>query len=449
MNTKNLKNSFFAVILLLGIGFNSSTQASENLVLNFSGMTPHLNQTLYIRVIDLSTRKEVGRTSLQITASGFSVSMPVLEAGQSYFIDFFADHNSNGLYDVPPIDHAWRLQLNNARSGGDTLNFSHNASFTNINWQYMLAVNFSNMNPHLGQLLELRVENNNTNEEVGRVKVLAIPSPNFQVQIAVLQIGPEYKIQFYADFNNNGLYDAPPIDHAWEINFTNNTGDVNVNFSHNASFVDINWKYLLTVNLTSMTPHLGQKFELRVVRQDNQLEIGRFTLPQILVHNFSVFIPEFELGKNYNIDFYADHNGNGVYDAPPIDHAWRLSFNSTTGDFIQNFTHNTNFTDIQWPGTTDITEIDGSVPARFVLEQNYPNPFNPSTTINFSMYQKDFVTLKIYNPIGEEIQLLINEEKEAGIYNVTFDAVNLPSGVYFYKIKAGNFTETKKMILMR
>ncbi|MFN3695100.1 MAG: T9SS type A sorting domain-containing protein, partial [Ignavibacterium sp.] len=318
-----------------------------------------------------------------------------------------------------------------------------------INWQYMLTVNFSNMDSHLGQLLELRVENNNTNEEVGRVKVSAIPSSNFQVQIAGLQIGPEYKIQFYADFNNNGLYDAPPIDHAWEINFTNNTGDVNVNFSHNASFVDINWKYLLTVNLTSMTPHLGQKFELRVVRQDDQLEIGRFTLPQILVQNFSVFIPEFELGKNYNIDFYADHNGNGVYDAPPIDHAWRLSFISTTGDFIQNFTHNTNFTDIQWPGTTDISEIDGPIPARFALEQNYPNPFNPSTTINFSIPQKDFVTLKIYNLVGDEIQLLINEEKEAGIYNVTFEAINLPSGVYFYKIRAGNFTATKKMILMR
>ncbi len=446
MNTKYL---FHSAILFIVIGLFSSTSALDNLVVNFSGMTPHLNQTLYIRVIDLSTRKEVGRTSLQITASGFSVSMPVLEAGQSYFVDFFSDHNSNGLYDVPPIDHAWRLQLNNARSGGDTLNFSHNASFTNINWQYMLTVNFSNMDPHLGQLLELRVENNNTNEEVGRVKVSAIPSSNFQVQIAGLQIGPEYKIQFYADFNNNGLYDAPPVDHAWEINFTNNTGDVNINFSHNASFVNINWKYLLTVNLTSMTPHLGQKFELRIVQQDNQQEIGRFTLPQILVQNFSVFIPEFELGKNYNIDFYADHNGNGVYDAPPIDHAWRLSFISTTGDFIQNFTHNTNFTDIQWPGTTDISEIDGSVPARFALEQNYPNPFNPSTTIIFSLSQKDFVTLKIYNLAGDEIKLLINEEKEAGIYKVTFDAVNLPSGVYFYKIRSGNFTTTKKMILMR
>ncbi len=446
MNTRYL---FQSAILFIVIGLFSSASAHDNLIVNFTGMTPHLNQTLYMRVIELSTRKEVGRTSQQITASGFSVTMPVLEAGESYFVDFFADHNSNGRYDAPPVDHTWRLQLNNAKAGGDTLNFAHNASFTNINWQYMLTVNFSSMDPHIGEMLELRVENNNTNEEVGRFRVTAIPSSNFQIQIPGLQIGPEYKVQFYADFNNNGLYDAPPTDHAWEINFTNNTGDATVNFSHNASFVDINWKYLLTVNLSSMTPHLGQKFELRVVRQDNQLEIGRFTLPQILVPNFSVFIPEFELGKNYNIDFYADHNGNGVYDAPPTDHAWRLSFTSTTGDFVQNFTHSTSFTDIQWPGTTDISETDGSVPANYVLEQNYPNPFNPSTTINYSIPQKGFVNLIVYNFIGEEIQSLVNEEKEAGAYRVNFNALNLPSGIYFYKIIAGSFTETKKMILMK
>ncbi len=449
MNPKHLKNLFLVMILFFCVGFYSSTPAHDNLVVNFSGMTPHLNQTLYLRVVDISTLKEVGRTSQQITTSGFNVTMPVLEAGQSYFVDFFADHNSNGRYDAPPVDHAWRLQLNNAKAGGDTLNFAHNASFTNINWPYMLTVNFTGMDPHIGEMLELRVENNNTNEEVGRFKVTSIPSSNFQVQIVGLQIGPEYKVQFYADFNNNGLYDAPPTDHAWEINFTNTTGNATVNFSHNASFVDINWKYLLTVNLSSMTPHLGQKFELRVVRQDNQLEIGRFTLPQILVPNFSVFIPEFELGINYNIDFYADHNGNGAYNAPPVDHAWRLSFTSTNGDFIQNFTHNTSFTDIQWPGTTDIEEIDGAIPDKFALDQNYPNPFNPSTTINFSLPQKDFVSLRIYNLVGEEIKVLLNEEKDAGTYQITFEAINLPSGVYFYQLNTAGFTETKKMILMR
>lgn len=445
-------NNLFAQIFLLLFLFISSlshTLAQDNLVINFSGMTPHLNQMIYVRVVDKSTMKEVGRTSQQITVTGFSISLPVLEPAQSYFVDFFADFNSNGLYDAPPTDHAWRLELNNAKTGGDTLNFSHNTSFINIAWPYILTVNFTNMTPHVGQMLELRVENNNTNEEVGRFKVLAIPSPNFQVQIVGLQLNIEYKVEFYADLNNNGIYNVPPADHAWQITFTNTTGDTSLDFLHNTTFTDINWKYLLAVNFLSMTPHLGQKFELRVVRQDNQIEIGRYNLPQILVPNFSVYIPGFELGHSYDIDFYADFNGNTSYDAPPTDHAWRLSFNSSTGDVVQNFTHNTNFTDIQWPNATGISEEEGITPGNYALEQNFPNPFNPSTTINFSIPKKDFVSLRIYNLVGEEVKMLLNEEKEAGSYQIQFDALSFSSGIYFYKLNTGSFSETKKMILLR
>lgn len=439
------------LIIVISLGYFSDTMAQGNLVVNFSGMTPHLNQTLYLRVIDLSTRKEVGRTSQQIIASGFNVIMPVIEAGKSYFVDFFSDHNSNGLYDPPPVDHAWRLQLNNA-GGGDTLNFAHNASFTDIQWRYMLTVNFTGMSPHIGQMLELKTINNSTNEEVGRIKVAAIPSSNFQIQLPGLQIGPEYKVQFYVDFNNNGLYDAPPADHAWEISFTNNTGDVTLNFSHNASFVDINWKYLLTVNLVSMNPHIGQKFELRVVRQDNLIEIGRISLPQILVQNFSVFIPGIELGKDYNIDFYADHNGNGFYDPPPTDHAWRLTFSSSNGDFVSNFTHNTNFTDIQWPGATTVGD-NTKVPSGFSLEQNYPNPFNPTTKVSWQSPVSSWQTLKVYDLLGNEVATLVDEYKEAGFYEISFDASGLSSGIYFYKLEIKGdksfYTDMKKMILMK
>ena len=442
---------FFCLIAVLffSVGIFSLTYPHENLVINFSSMSPHLNQMLYLRVVDKSTLKEVGRTSQQITTSGFSITLPVIETGKSYFVDFFADHNSNNKYDAPPVDHAWRLELNNSKSGGDTLNFSHNTSFTDINWQYMLTVNFTGMDPHIGQMLELRVENDNTGEEVDRFKVLSIPPSDFQIQIVGLQIGPEYNVQFYADLNNNGIYDAPPTDHAWEIKFTNTSGDASLNFSHNASFTDIKWKYLLTVNLSSMTPHLGQKFELRVVKQDDQQEVGRITLPKILVPDFSIYVPNFELGHDYNIDFYADLNGNGTYDSPPTDHSWRVNFISSTGDYTTNFTHNTGFTDILWPSTTDITQEPGNLPSSFRLEQNFPNPFNPTTTINYTMPSKNFVNLSVFNLIGEQLQILVNEEQEAGSHQINFDGSSLPSGIYFYKISSSNFTETKKMILMK
>ena len=93
--------------------------------------------------------------------------------------------------------------------------------------------------------------------------------------------------------------------------------------------------------------------------------------------------------------------------------------------------------------------VDYPVPAEFALVQNFPNPFNPVTTITYSLPLKTQVELVIYNTLGESVMQLVNEEKEAGKYSVKFDATNLPSGIYFYKLQAGSFVETKKMVLMK
>jgi photosystem II stability/assembly factor-like uncharacterized protein len=85
----------------------------------------------------------------------------------------------------------------------------------------------------------------------------------------------------------------------------------------------------------------------------------------------------------------------------------------------------------------------------FTLEQNYPNPFNPRTKISFVIPNSSFVILKIYDILGNEIETLVNEEKPSGIYEITWNATNLPSGIYFYKMQAGNYIETKKMILLK
>ncbi len=85
----------------------------------------------------------------------------------------------------------------------------------------------------------------------------------------------------------------------------------------------------------------------------------------------------------------------------------------------------------------------------FDLQQNFPNPFNPSTTIKYQIPEAGLVTLKVFNLLGEEIATLINEEKPAGSYQLQFNASRLSSGIYFYKLQAGSFTETKKMILMK
>jgi len=113
----------------------------------------------------------------------------------------------------------------------------------------------------------------------------------------------------------------------------------------------------------------------------------------------------------------------------------------------------------QTAGTLDANSItsptsvnsveDGLAPKEFALFQNYPNPFNPTTTIRYGITEKSNVKIILFNAIGEEVALLINEEKESGYHQVEFNAAILPSGVYFYQLQAGSFVETKKMILMK
>ncbi|MCP5062250.1 MAG: T9SS type A sorting domain-containing protein [Ignavibacteriae bacterium] len=89
------------------------------------------------------------------------------------------------------------------------------------------------------------------------------------------------------------------------------------------------------------------------------------------------------------------------------------------------------------------------IPSEYFVAQNFPNPFNPTTTISYQLPKASNVILKIYDVLGKEVAELVNENKSAGKYNVSFDANNLPSGLYFYKIQAGEFTETRKMLLMK
>lgn len=108
-------------------------------------------------------------------------------------------------------------------------------------------------------------------------------------------------------------------------------------------------------------------------------------------------------------------------------------------------------------GTTsaviNITGIDekliGLSPKNFALYSNYPNPFNPSTKIRYAISQTTFTSLKVYSILGQEVATLINEEKTPGVYEVNFDATNLSTGTYIYRLQAGNYTEIKKMILLR
>ncbi|MEO8399230.1 MAG: T9SS type A sorting domain-containing protein [Ignavibacteriaceae bacterium] len=98
---------------------------------------------------------------------------------------------------------------------------------------------------------------------------------------------------------------------------------------------------------------------------------------------------------------------------------------------------------------TGIRDLPNLKPSTYSLSQNYPNPFNPSTKIQFGIPESGLVTLKVYDLLGQEVATLVNEQKNAGSYEVDFDATNLNTGVYFYKITSGNYSVSKKMILLK
>ncbi len=108
------------------------------------------------------------------------------------------------------------------------------------------------------------------------------------------------------------------------------------------------------------------------------------------------------------------------------------------------------FDDLQIGTPVGVEDYENtSSPKKYELAQNYPNPFNPTTSIKYSVKNNEFVSLKIYDVLGNEIKTLVNETKEAGNYSVEFDASKISSGVYFYRINIGSFIQTKKMILLK
>jgi hypothetical protein len=100
-------------------------------------------------------------------------------------------------------------------------------------------------------------------------------------------------------------------------------------------------------------------------------------------------------------------------------------------------------------GITGVPSGKSSIPSRFSLLQNYPNPFNPTTTIRFTVSENGFTSLKLYNVLGQEVATLVNTQLKAGSYEKTFDARNLASGVYVYRLQSGQFNEVKKLMVLK
>jgi len=169
------------------------------------------------------------------------------------------------------------------------------------------------------------------------------------------------------------------------------------------------------------------------------------------IWRINVVAPSGQAGGVYELKFAAMYPGADTINGgtTPLDNEGGFGVNHT---FILSANDASRTLWYEWgnftPGLAQDVE-NSEVPMTYDLAQNYPNPFNPSTKIKFSIPEAGIVTLKVFNLLGEEVATLLNAEKTAGNYEATFDASNLSSGIYFYKLEAQNFTSTKKMLLLK
>ena len=152
---------------------------------------------------------------------------------------------------------------------------------------------------------------------------------------------------------------------------------------------------------------------------------------------------------------YYQTNDSGLVAYWKFDELEDLGINSDGTDDVRDLSINANHIDLEGDafigpgGPAGVELISDELPNDFSLYQNYPNPFNPSTTINFSIPEASYVSLKIFNSLGQEVETLVSEDLNADNYKYDWDAESLTSGVYFYTLLAGNFVETRKMILLK
>ncbi len=196
------------------------------------------------------------------------------------------------------------------------------------------------------------------------------------------------------------------------------------------------------INLESFTAMNNGNDIILKWRTATETNNSGFEVQRLLLNIDSLYREDDEPGEDWmNIDFVK---GNGTISKPQD---YLFQDKNLRGESYRYRLKQINFDGSFEYSKTITVKVDA--PLEFVLYQNYPNPFNPTTTLRYSIPKQSFVSLKVYDILGKEIQTLVNEEKPAGVYELNWKAANLPSGIYIYKLKTGNFISLKKMVLLK
>ncbi len=374
-------------------------------------------------------------------------------------------HSSNGgsswEIDSTGINHVWKIHFTNSSNGylmaDDNIYFSSDAG---ENWILSLepeAFNFrdiSFINDSVGFAVGFDLDSSKvfktTNSGLNWSVVFDSANASLGTSLGVINILDEQNVWL---LRTNVLYKTTNLGETWETIFYSN--------------ISVGFGFLKLIMFNESTGLLGSNFDA-IVSEGRLLETtdGGYSWEIFPSPTFHFGITDFFFAS-HDIGWVADWNQDILF----------TSNRGTTWDSLQNYSTLpgaiTKFAFIDelrgwaitrsyilytidgWQTFTipgSISSIDDQYlqsPLNFTLYQNYPNPFNPRTTITYQVPEISFVSIKVYDVLGNEIASLVKEEKPLGSYEIEFNGTGLPSGIYFYRIQAGSFAESNKMVLMK
>jgi hypothetical protein len=252
---------------------------------------------------------------------------------------------------------------------------------------------------------------------------------------------PQYNVTFYYTDDDvvgteSNLYGGKFDGSTWTTLTAVNTETNSFSSGTQTTFSDFTAGELggLPVELTSFTALLT----------DNKVTLNWQTATEVNNYGFNVERSEQVMYKSNEWEKIGFVKGNGNSNSPksysfsdPKLSSGRVKYRLKQIDLDGQYEY------------SNAVEVNVDAPTSFSVYQNFPNPFNPSTKIKYELPQNSFVTIKVFDAIGREIKSLLNQQKETGFHEINFDGKDLPSGVYIYKIQAGEFIQTRKMILMK
>jgi len=298
-----------------------------------------------------------------------------------------------------------------------------------------IFVNLTGMTPHIGEEAYFELIDEASGMIIDRISETV--QENFTVELGDIVPGGSYRLDFFSDHNGNGLYDAPPVDHAWRIEISNATAGEVIDFAHNTNFTDIDWKYRLEVMFSGMTPHIGEMLTMYVRDESTGSYLDTIVINEIEAAEFTLKSYVIQPGMSYLLDIFADHNGNGIYDPPGTDHAWRVEVPDIIGDTEFEFIHNTNFTDIF--AQTGIT--NHALTGNFKI---YPNPVISVATLFIEGLHDGPLNISVIDLAGNELMHQRIQSDEKGEAQINLEGFE--KGLYLMNIRTRNSSETLKFV---